>query len=261
MPNRLKERAAIVTGAASGLGLAFAEALAGEGAQVALADWNEEAGRLAAEKIQKAGGEAFFQKTDVSKSPDAQALAEKTLERFGRIDILINNAGVQHISPIHEFAEEQWDRLLGVILTGTFLSTKYVLPAMRKQKRGRIINISSALGQVGTEYKCAYVAAKHGVIGFTKATALEGAPFNITSVAVCPSYVRTPLMEKQIADQAAHHGIPESEVIEKIMLAPAPLKRLLEPSEVAEFILFLTSDAARGITGSAVAIDCGWTSQ
>ena len=261
MTQRLKDRAAIVPGAGGGLGLTFSEALVAEGARVAMADVDPEAGEQAARKVQASGGEAFFHKTDVSNGRDAKALAEATLERFGRLDILINNAGIQHMSPIHEFEEEQWNRLLGVILTGTFLCTKYALPAMRAQKRGRIINISSVLGLVGTEFKCAYIAAKHGVIGFTKAIALEGAPYNITSVAVCPSFVRTPLAEKQIADQSVHHGIPESEVVQKIMLKPAALKRLLEPREVAKLIVFLAGDAAQGITGSALEMDCGWTAR
>ena len=260
MADRLNEQLAIVTGSASGLGLAFAEALAGEGARVAMADLSEKSGQAAAKKINDAGGECFFKRTDISKSSDVSALVDATVENFGRLDILINNAGLQHIAPIHEFEEDQWDRLIGVMLTGTFLSTKYALPHMIARKQGRVINISSALGHVGVECKAAYVAAKHGVLGFTKVVALEGAAHNITAVAVCPSYVRTPLMENQIAAQARSQGIPEDEVVKKIMLEPAALKRLLEPREVAELIVFLTSDAAQAITGSAVNIDCGWTS-
>jgi len=149
-----------------------------------------------------------------------------------------------------------------VMLTGTFLCTKYALPPMMAQRRGRIINISSIHGLVASEFKCAYTAAKHGVIGFTKVLALEGAPHNITAVAICPSYVRTPLVERQIKEQAERHHIPEGEVIEKIMLAPAALKRLLEPREVADLVVYLAgSDAAQAITGSALTIDCGWTAR
>ncbi len=260
MGNHLNGKVAIVTGGASGLGLAFTEILAGEGAQVIVADLSEECGRSAAEQVNDRGGKCFFKQTDISKSLDVQAMINTTIEKFSRLDILINNAGLQHIAPIHEFEEGRWDRLISVMLTGTFLCTKYALPHMRACKQGRIINISSVLGHVGVKYKAAYVTAKHGILGFTKVMALEGAAHNITAVAVCPSFVRTPLMEKQIAAQAQNHDIPEGEVINKIMLEPVPLKRMLEPREVAELILFLTSDAAQTITGSAVNIDCGWTS-
>lgn len=262
MYESLKGKSAVITGAASGLGLAFAEALAGQGCHVALADLNEDAGKAAAAKISATGANCFFHKTDVSIGRDARALIDATMAKFGRLDILINNAGIQHLAPIHEFDETQWDRLIGVILTGTFLCTKYALPPMMAQKRGRIINISSIHGLVASEFKSAYTAAKHGVIGFTKVLALEGGPHNITAVAICPSYVRTPLVERQISEQAERHHIPESDVVQKIMLAPAALKRLLEPREVADLILYLAgSDAAQAITGSALTIDCGWTAR
>jgi 3-hydroxybutyrate dehydrogenase len=243
------------------MGLAFAEALASQGANVVIADIDETGGRSASERIAARGGLSVFHKADISKRQDASGLIEAAIERFGRIDILINNAGLQHLSSIHEFDEDRWDYLIGVMLTGTFLLTKYALPHMMAHKQGRIINISSFHGLVASEYKSAYVAAKHGVIGFTKVLALEGAPHNITAVAVCPSYVRTPLVEKQVSAQARQHNIPESEVIEKIMLAPAAIKRLLEPSEVAALVVYLCSDAARAITGTAISIDCGWTAR
>ena len=261
MGQSLAGRFAIITGAASGLGLAFAEALAAEGAGVALADLDEAKGKTAAQKIVAAGQTAIFCRADISKREDARALINMTAHEFGRIDFLINNAGLQYICPIHEFPEDQWDRLIGVMLTGTFLTTKYAMPHMIAQKRGRIINISSIHGQVASEYKSAYVAAKHGMIGFTKVLALEGAPHNITAVAVCPSYVRTPLVENQIADLAKKHKISEAEVVEKIMLGPAAIKRLLEPREVAALIVYLCSDAAEPITGSAISIDYGWTAR
>ncbi len=261
MSESLTGQVAIITGAASGMGLAFAEALSSQGASVVIADLDEPGGQAAAQRICASGRTAMFYKADISRRDDASALIEATLTRFDRLDILINNAGIQHLSSIHEFPEDQWDRLIGVMLTGTFLATKYALPHMRAQKRGRIINISSFHGLVASEFKSAYVAAKHGVIGFTKVLALEGAPFNITAVAVCPSYVRTPLVEKQISAQAQHHKMSEGEVIEKIMLAPAAIKRLLEPSEVAALIDYLCNDAARAITGTAISIDCGWTAR
>ena len=261
MGELLKGRVAVITGAASGLGLAFAEALSAEGANVVMGDIDEAKGQAAAERISAAGPAALFYKADVSKRQEARTLIEAAVAKFGRIDILINNAGFQHVSPIHEFDEDRWDDMIGVMLTGTFLMTRYVLPHMMTERRGRIINISSTHGLVASEFKSAYVSAKHGVLGFTKVLALEGAPYNITAVAVCPSYVRTPLVEKQIAAQAELHRIPPGEVIEKIMLAPAAVKRLLEPSEVAALVVYLASDAAQGITGTAIAMDCGWTAR
>ncbi len=261
MSESLQGRVVVITGAASGMGLAFAEALSSRGASVVIGDLDEVGGQAAAEKISAAGRMALFHKADISKRQEARGLIDTAVARFGRIDILINNAGIQHVSPIHEFDEDRWDHLIGVMLTGTFLMTKYALPHMMTQERGRIINISSFHGLVASEYKSAYVAAKHGVIGFTKVLALEGAPHNITAVAVCPSYVRTPLVEKQVAAQAKQHNISETEVIQKIMLAPAAIKRLLDPSEVAALIVYLCSDAAQAISGTAVSIDCGWTAR
>jgi 3-hydroxybutyrate dehydrogenase len=189
-------------------------------------------------------------------------MVEATMAKFGRLDILINNAGIQHLSPIHEFDEEKWDQIISVMLTGTFLCTKYALPHMMAQKSGRIINMSSIHGLIASEFKSAYTAAKHGIVGFTKVLALEGGAHNITAVAICPSYVRTPLVERQIREQAEHHHIPEDEVVQKIMLAPAALKRLLKPSDVADLIVYLcVSEAAQAITGSALTIDCGWTAR
>ena len=190
-----------------------------------------------------------------------KALIDGSIECYGRIDILINNAGVQHIAPIGEFTEEMWNYMIGVMLTGPFLATKCAFPHMKAQKQGRIINISSTQGLVSSEFKAAYVSAKHGLVGLTKVSALEGAPDNITAVAVCPSYVRTPLAMMQVPGQAEHHGISEGDVVQNIMLGPAPLKKLLEPSEVAALIVFVCTEPAMAITGSAIQIDCGWTAR
>jgi 3-hydroxybutyrate dehydrogenase len=186
-------------------------------------------------------------------------LVDATIEKFGRLDILVNNAGLQFVTPVVEFPEERWDTLIGVMLTGTFLCCKYALPHMIKQKWGRIINVNSLHGKVGSPFKVAYVSAKHGVLGLTKVVALEVAEHNITCNAICPAYVRTPLVEKQIENQARSHGISEEEVIQKIMLEPAAIKRLLDPSEVASLVRYLCSDDAAGITGAALDIDLGWT--
>jgi 3-hydroxybutyrate dehydrogenase len=258
---QLAGRVAIVTGAASGLGKAIAVALAREGAAVIVNDIDREGGRDAAKGITAGGGDAVFQWGDVSDVKDVKALINSAIERYTRIDILVNNAGLQHIAPITEFTVEKWNHLLGVMLTGPFLTTKYAFPHMRAQRKGRIINMGSTQSLVSAEFKAAYVSAKHGLRGLTKVTALEGAPHNITAVAVCPCFVRTPLAEKQIAGQAKYHGMTEQEVVEKIMTAPAALKRLLEPEEVAALVVYLSTDVAQCMTGSAVPIDCGWTAR
>ena len=258
---KLERKVGIVTGAASGIGLAIAEAFAKEGANVTIADLNEEGGKKAVEGIQKLGRDALFVKTNIAKREDCKRLVDETVKKFGRIDILVNNAGIQNVSPIVDFPEDKWDLLIGIMLTGAFLCTKYALPYMIEQKGGRIINMSSIHGLIGAKYKSAYVSAKHGVIGLTKVTALEMLEQGITANAICPTFVRTPLVEKQIDDQAKAHGIPREEVLEKVILAEAPMKRMLEPEEVAELALYLASDLARNITGTAIPIDEGWTAQ
>ena len=173
----------------------------------------------------------------------------------------MNNAGLQYLSPVVDFPEERWDDLIGVILTGTFLGCKYALPHMIRQKWGRIVNIASLHGKVGSPFKAAYVSAKHGVLGLTKVVALEVAEHNVTSNAICPAYVRTPLVEKQIQEQAHRHGISPDDVVRKIMTEPAAIRRLLEPEEVAALALYVCSDEAAGITGAALDIDLGWTAR
>ena len=258
---KLNGKVGIVTGGGSGIGLAIAETFAKEGAKTVVADLDEKGGREAVEKIQKMGGNSVFVKTDVTKSEDCKRLIEETVKSFGRIDILVNNAGIQFVSPITEFPEEKWNLLIGVMLTGPFFLTKYALPYMIGQKGGRIINMSSIHGLIGVKFKSAYVSAKHGIIGLTKVTALEMAEHGITANAICPTFVRTPLVEKQIDDQAKAHGISREEVMEKVILAEAPMKRMLEPEEVADLVVYLAGDSARNITGASIAIDEGWTAQ
>jgi 3-hydroxybutyrate dehydrogenase len=248
-------KVAVVTGAASGIGLAIARLFAQRGARVVFADLDEQAGRTAVAGVTG----ARFQLADLSKGEDCRRLIEETLATEGQVDILVNNAGIQHVAPIHEFPEAKWRQIIEIMLTAPFLLTQAALPGMYERQWGRIINIGSVHSLRASAYKSAYVAAKHGLLGLTRVTALEGAPYGVTCNAICPSYVRTALVEKQIADQARVHGIPESEVVEKIMVAEAPIHRLLEPDEVAEYAAFLCSDAASGITGSAQTIDCGWT--
>ncbi|HEX8699778.1 MAG TPA: 3-hydroxybutyrate dehydrogenase [Myxococcaceae bacterium] len=253
----LSEKCAVVTGAANGIGLAVAQALSAQGARVLLADIDEKKGQEVALGLHG----AVFQRADMASREDCRALIARAEKDWGRLDILVNNAGLQHVSPVEEFPEDRWEYLLRVMLIGPFLLTKYALPLMYARGWGRIINMSSLHGLVASPYKSAYISAKHGLMGLTKTTALEAADKGVTVNAVCPAYVRTPLVEKQIADQARVHGISESEVIEKIMLAPAAVKRLLEPSEVSAYVMFLCSEAARGITGAAQVIDGGWTAR
>lgn len=253
----LTGKVALVTGAASGIGLAIARDFAEHSIKVTLADIDKERGQAAASELV---GARFFA-ANMTSAEDIARLVADTLAAEGRIDILVNNAGIQHVAPIEEFPEAKWRQIIDIMLTAPFLLTKAVLPGMYARKWGRIINIASLHALVASPYKAAYISAKHGLIGLTRVTAVEAGDHGVTCNAICPSYVRTPLVEKQIADQAKTHDIPEDEVVEKIMLAKAAIKRLLEPREVAQFATFLCSDAASGITGSAQTIDCGWTAQ
>lgn len=249
-----EQQVALITGAASGIGLAAAESLAASGRSVVLADVNAEAGESAAARL---GG--TFVQADLSTRQGCKALADTVLAKFGRCDILVNNAGIQHVAPIEEFPEDKWDFIIGLMLTAPFLLTKYFWPSMREQGWGRIVNINSAHGLRASEFKSAYISAKHGLAGLTKTAALEGGPQGITVNSICPAYVRTPLVDNQIDAQAATHGIPRDEVISDIMLKKAAVKKLIEPSEVGDLVVYLCSSSAACITGSMLTIDCGWT--
>jgi 3-hydroxybutyrate dehydrogenase len=246
-----------VTGAASGIGRAIAEELAARGACVLVSDIDEAGGS----DLSRSLPNAAFARADVSVAADCRALADRAAERWGGPDVLVNNAGLQHVAPVQDFPEERWEHLIRTMLIGPFLLTKYTIARMYEKRWGRVVNIASLHGLVASPYKSAYVAAKHGLLGLTKTVALEAAEHGVTVNAICPAYVRTPLVERQIADQAKVHGISEQEVIERIMLAPAAIKRLLEPREVAAYVTFLCSDAASAITGSAQLMDAGWTAR
>jgi 3-hydroxybutyrate dehydrogenase len=198
---------------------------------------------------------------DVRDRDAVKAALEKSVFEFGRLDIMVNNAGFQRIAPIGEFDEAHWEAIIGTMLTGTFLCTKHALPHLRRSTSGRVINIASVHSLVASPFKSAYIAAKHGVLGFTKALALEEADNRITANAICPSYIRTALAEEQVIDQARANKITEAEALEDIILEPVAIKRLLEPEEVSELVVYLASDLASGITGSAITIDCGWTAR
>jgi 3-hydroxybutyrate dehydrogenase len=257
----VKGKVAVVTGAASGIGYAIAKSFAQAGANCVIADIDPSAGERARAELEAVGPACHFVATNVSDAAQVRRLTDTAVEKFGCLDILVNNAGLQYLSPVVDFPEERWDDLIGVILTGTFLGCKYALPHMIRQKWGRIVNIASLHGKVGSPFKAAYVSAKHGVLGLTKVVALEVAEHNVTSNAICPAYVRTPLVEKQIQEQAHRHGISPDDVVRKIMTEPAAIRRLLEPEEVAALALYVCSDEAAGITGAAIDIDLGWTAR
>ena len=251
----LSSKSALVTGAASGIGRAIAQDLADHGACVLVADLNEEQGQALAASLPR----AVFQRADVTSREECRALVDRAEREWGGVDILVNNAGVQHVAPIEEFPEDRWEQLIRILLIAPFLLTKYAIPHMYARGWGRIVNVASVHGLVASPYKSAYVSAKHGLLGLTKTVAVEAGDKGVTCNAICPSYVRTPLVDRQIDDLARENHIPREEVVEKIMLAPAARKQLLEPADVAALATFLCSDAAAGITGSAQAIDCGWT--
>lgn len=257
----LNERVALVTGAGSGIGRVTAVALARQGAAVAAADLRPETAAAVAAEIEAAGGRALALSGDVSRREDASRWVDTTRAELGGLHILINNAGLQHVAPVHEFDEDLWDQLLGVMLTGPFLTTRAALPGMLAAGWGRIVNLGSIHSLVASRYKSAYVAAKFGLLGLTKTVALETAGTGVTVNCVCPSYVRTPLIEIQLPRLAREHGLPEEEVIRRVILPNCPLGRLLEPEEVAQSIVYLCSAAAAGMTGAALTLDGGWTAQ
>lgn len=249
-----EQQVALITGGASGIGLAAAESLAASGRLVAVADVNREAGEAAAMRL----GGTFFQ-ADLSTRAGCKALTDGVLAKYGHCDILVNNAGIQHVSPIEDFPEDKWEFIINLMLTAPFLLTKYLWPGMKERTWGRVININSVHGLRASEFKSAYVSAKHGLTGLTKAAALEGGPHGITVNSICPAYVRTPLVDGQIDAQAITHGIAREDVISNIMLKKAAVNRLIEPSEVGDLVIYLCSDSAVCITGTMLTIDCGWT--
>ncbi|MCB0131041.1 MAG: 3-hydroxybutyrate dehydrogenase, partial [Caldilineaceae bacterium] len=250
----MKQRIALVTGAASGIGKAVATALAGNGARIVITDINETAGAQVAAELN-----GLFVAADLSLRADCRRLMDKVLEHFGQLDILVNNAGFQHIDPIADFPEDVWDKMMAVMLTAPFLLTKYAWPAMERGAWGRIVNIGSVHSVRASPFKVGYITAKHGLLGLTRTAAREGGEHGITVNAVLPAYVRTPLVENQIADQARTRGLSAEDVVEQVMLAPAAVKRLVEPHEVGDLVAFLCSDKAGAITGADWTIDLGWT--
>jgi 3-hydroxybutyrate dehydrogenase len=237
------ERVAIVTGAAGGIGRAVASRLEADGWRVLAVDL-------------RGGFEA-----DLTTREGNRAAVDAALEHFGRLDAIIANAGFQHVAPVVDFPEDRWDALLALLLTSPFLLAKYGWEALRESGDGRFLAIASVHGLVASPFKAGYVAAKHGLLGLVKTLALEGAEAGISVSAICPSYVRTPLVEAQIADQARAHGVSEARVLEDVLLAPQAVKRLLEPDEVADVAAFLLGPAGRNFSGAPVVMDLGWTAR
>jgi 3-hydroxybutyrate dehydrogenase len=258
----LHQRVSIVTGAARGIGAAIAAELAAAGSHVALFDLEEPAVEEAAARIEREFGVAAqAYGVDMREPTAVQHAIDAVAQRFGRIDHLVNNAGIQYISPIADFPIEKWELVTKVDLDGVFYATKAVWPHLTARGRGRIVNIASVQGIIASEFKPAYVAAKHGVIGLTRASALEGAAAGITANAICPGAVMTDLIRNQAADLARSYGggISEEEALARAFLSAMPTRRFIEPVEVAQLCVYLCTDAARSITGAAISIDGGWS--
>jgi 3-hydroxybutyrate dehydrogenase len=257
--NVVKEKSALVTGAASGIGLAISTRLAQLGYSVVLSDTNFVAVQAAAEVLSKKGLDVLALELDVTSGKDINNAFEIIEAEWGRIDILVNNAGVQYVSRLEDFPSDRWKFLTEVLLVGPAMLTREVLPLMRRHNYGRIVNIGSIHSLVASPNKSAYVAAKHGLLGFSKVVALETASQDITINTICPSYVKTALVEMQIANQAKEHGISEEEVVDKIMLEPMPKKSFIEMDELLGALEFLIGPAARNMTGQQIVLDGGWT--
>ncbi len=249
----LAGKRALVTGSTSGIGLAIARALAAEGAEVVLNGFGETA------EIEGLCNE--LRARHVAADLTSAAGVEELMAGAGPVDILVNNAGMQHVAPVEEFPPEKWDAIIALNLSATFHAMRAVLGAMKARRAGCIVNIASAHGLVASPFKSAYVAAKHGVVGLTKVAALEAAEHGVTCNAICPGYVMTPLVEKQIDDQARAHGIPRERVIRDVILAPQPSKRFVTVEEIGAMVVFLAGPNGASINGAALAMDGGWTAR
>ena len=263
MSKELTGKSAIITGSTSGIGLGIARAFAGAGANVMLNGFGDardiesiRSGLAAEHNVM-----VTYSAADMSKPADIVAMVANAQQAYGSLDIIVNNAGIQHVAPVDEFPPEKWDAIIAINLSAVFHGTRAAIPGMKAKNWGRIINIASAHGLVASPNKSAYVAAKHGVVGFSKSVALELAETGITVNSICPGFVLTPLVEKQIVDLAAQKNLPRETVIRDVLLAPQPSKQFVTIEQVAALALFLASDNAQSITGSAYSIDGGWTAR
>ncbi len=257
----LKQKSAIVTGSTSGIGLGIARAFAEQGADVMLNGFGnaQEVEFTRAELQRQFGVKVRYSGADMSQPAQVRAMAEMARAEFGKVDIIVNNAGIQHVAPIESFPEEKWDAVLAINLSSAFHLIKAVTPEMKSRRFGRIINIASAHGLTASPFKSAYVAAKHGLIGLSKTVAIELAEFGVTCNTICPGYVKTPLVDKQIVDQAKAHGISEADVVRDVMLVHQARKEFVRVEELAALAVFLASDAGASMTAGAIAMDGGWT--
>ncbi|MFN7103487.1 MAG: 3-hydroxybutyrate dehydrogenase [Pseudorhizobium sp.] len=256
-------RTVVVTGSTSGIGLGIAKAFAAEGCHVVINGFGEpDAIEVARRELEVlGGGRVIYHPADMTKPEEIEDLIGTAAATFGSVDVLVNNAGIQHVAKIEDFPTAQWDRIIAINLTSAFHTTRTAIPLMKAKGKGRIINVASAHALVASPFKSAYVAAKHGILGLTKTAALELAGFGITVNAICPGYVLTPLVERQIPDTARERGISEDEVKTEVMLRLQATKEFVSIEEVAATAVFLASDAARQITGTHISIDGGWTAQ
>ncbi|MFO1325535.1 MAG: 3-hydroxybutyrate dehydrogenase [Burkholderiales bacterium] len=259
----LQGKTALVTGSTSGIGLGIAKAYAAAGANVILNGFGDagEIEKLRAGLADETGSTVRYDGADLSKQDAIEAMMGKAIREFGAVDILVNNAGIQYVAPIDEFPTAKWDAILALNLTASFHTIRLALPPMKAKKWGRIINVASAHALVASPYKSAYVAAKHGIAGLTKTVALEVAQQGITMNAICPGYVWTPLVEKQIPDTAKARGLTEAQVINDVLLHAQPTKRFVKVDEIAALATFLASDGAASVTGTIMPVDGGWTAQ
>jgi len=259
----LNDRAALVTGSTSGIGLAIARRFALAGAEVVLNGFGDpaEIERLRDELAEAGGRRVHYVPADLSRPDEARALVEQAIAICGHVDVLVNNAGIQHVAPVEQFPDERWDAVIAINLSSAFHTAKAALPCMQSRGWGRIINIASAHGKVASIHKAAYVAAKHGIIGLTKVIALENAKSNITCNAVCPGWVDTPLVRKQIVARAEAQGVTVDAATRSLVGEKQPSERFVQPEHIAELALFLCSEAGGSITGAAYSIDGGWTAQ
>ena len=252
----------LITGSTSGIGLGIAREFAKTKQYNIVFNGLEPNGQEIADGVDKEFGiDVMYSNANMLQPVELRKMVDDAIAKFGKVDVLVNNAGIQHVSPIEDFPEDKWNAIIAINLTSAFHLTKAVWKGMKERKFGRIINIASAHGLVASEFKSAYVASKHGIVGFTKTIALEGAPFNITANAICPGYVKTPLVDKQIADQAKVHNMSEADVVNKVMLLKQAVKEFVPVEVLGQMAVFMASEGASTLTGTALPIDGGWNAQ